>query len=182
MRVIAGEAKGHPIRSLKGGKLRPTSDRVRESLFDRLGKRVVGAAVLDLFAGSGSLGIEALSRGAARATFVENHHRAVEVIQENLGHTKLDPRGVVVESSVRRFLAKPPKEPFDIVFLDPPYDEGLPRVTLMMITMSGFLNPSGLVVLETASRYLPLDAPAGLKVAGEFRYGETTLVFLEEEI
>lgn len=181
MRVISGKAKGHKIRSLKGGGLRPTADRVRESLFARLGDRVEGARVLDLFAGSGALGIEALSRGAEHATFVENHRRAVEVIRQNLEDTKLIGNAKVVEASVRRFLAKPAKVAFDLVFMDPPYAEGVPRITLMMLNMGEHASSSTLMVLETATRYLPLDIPEGLRLVGEYPYGDTTLVFMMKE-
>lgn len=122
MRVVAGVAGGRRLRAPAGRKVRPTSERVREALFNSLGSldAIEGAGVLDLFAGTGALGIEALSRGAASATFVEADLRAVRAIEENLALTGLGERARVVHADVVRFLAGGP-EPVDVAFADPPY-------------------------------------------------------------
>src|SRR6516165_1745581 len=117
MRVIAGSAGGVRLAVPKRG-VRPTMDRVKAAIFSSLGELVIGARVLDLFAGSGAYGIEALSRGAAQAVFVDNHRKSVEVIRLNLGKAKLD--GKVIREDVFRFLEKC-DAPFQIVFADPPY-------------------------------------------------------------
>jgi 16S rRNA (guanine966-N2)-methyltransferase len=125
MRVVAGLAGGRPLRAPAGRRIRPTSERVREALFNALGSLDVvdGATVVDLFAGTGALGIEALSRGAASATFVDADLHAVRAVEENLGATELGGRATVVHADVFRFLEGRPAEAplFDIAFADPPY-------------------------------------------------------------
>lgn len=123
MRVVAGLAGGRRLRAPAGRKVRPTSERVREALFNSLGSLDVldGATVLDLFAGTGALGIEALSRGAGSATFVDADLQAIRVIKDNLRVTGLGDRARVVHADVFRFLADPSREPVDLAFADPPY-------------------------------------------------------------
>jgi 16S rRNA (guanine966-N2)-methyltransferase len=181
MRVIAGEAKGRRLQTLGGKDVRPTSDRVREALFSTLGERVGGARVLDLFAGSGALGIEALSRGASFAVFVENMSGAIEAIQTNLDTTGFSERAKVVLGPVSRYLATGSDEPFDMVLADPPYSEGFPDMMLKLLVMQGHLTPAGVVVVECASRYLPVKPPEGLTVDSERRYGDSSLVYLRLE-
>src|SRR5205807_2939069 len=125
VRVVAGAFKGRRLQAPAGGRTRPTSDRVREALFSILGD-VSDARVLDLYAGSGALGIEALSRGAAGATFVDSDREAVVAIRANLALTGTDDRASVVRSPVGSFLAAGRHGPFDLVFLDPPYAQGPP--------------------------------------------------------
>ena len=122
MRVVAGVAGGRRLRSPAGRSTRPTSDRVREAIFNALGSMgpIEGATVLDLFAGSGALGIEALSRGAAHATFVDRDHRAVQLVRANLRETGLGHLATVVQGDARRYVAEHP-ESVDVAFLDPPY-------------------------------------------------------------
>jgi 16S rRNA (guanine966-N2)-methyltransferase len=175
--VIAGEAKGRRLTGIRSSAIRPTSDRVREALFSALGAAVPGARVLDLYAGSGALGIEALSRGAAGAVFVDSDREAVAAIRANLALTGTDDRASVVRSSVASFLAAGRHGPFDLVFLDPPYAQGPPVQDLEALVAGGFLDAGASVVLETRG----LDAPPpleGLDVVSRRRYGDTTLVFL----
>ena len=177
MRVIAGEAKGRRLTGIRSSAIRPTSDRVREALFSALGDAVPGARVLDLYAGSGALGIEALSRGAAGAVFVDWGREAASAIRANLALTRMDERGSVVRSPVGSFLAAGRHGPFDLVFLDPPYAQGLPVKDLEALVAGGFLDAGASVVLETRGP----DAPPpveGLEVVSRRRYGDTTLVFL----
>jgi len=178
MRVIAGEAKGRRLTGLRSARVRPTTDRVREALFSALGAGVAGARVLDLYAGSGALGIEALSRGAARAVFVDSDPEAVDAIRANLALTGLADRATVVRRPAERFVATAPGEPFDLVVMDPPYAEGLPTVVLGALASGGFLGPQARVVLETRGS---LETPAelgGLQVVSQRRYGDSALVFL----
>lgn len=121
LRVISGSAGGLHLKSPKRHQLRPTQDRIRQVIFSSLAELIPDARVLDLFAGTGSLGIEALSRGAATATFVEQEKEAVLCIKDNLDHCKL--QGDVRHADVFSFLAKPPAEKFDVIFADPPYDK-----------------------------------------------------------
>ena len=177
LRIIAGEAKGKKLRTLKGRQTRPTSDRVREALFSSLGDAVRDANVLDLYAGSGALGIEALSRGAARATFVESSKEATEVIRRNLSDTRVGGDSEVVNTTVEQFFDDPSVLAFDLVFLDPPYVMGLPEDPLRLL-LSGYLSDDALVVVEVSSR-IDAQAPAGYHIVSEKRYGDTTLVFMK---
>jgi 16S rRNA (guanine(966)-N(2))-methyltransferase RsmD len=177
MRVIAGEAKGRRLTGIRSASIRPTSDRVREALFSVLGDAVPEARVLDLYAGSGALGIEALSRGAARAVFVDSDREAVDAIRANLALTRMDDRATVVRSPVGSFLAAGRHGPFDLVFLDPPYVQGAPVGDLQALGAGGLLAVGAGVVLETRGP----DAPPpveGLELVSLRRYGDTTLAFL----
>ncbi len=179
LRIIAGEAKGRKLRTLKGNETRPTSDRVREALFSSLGVRVVDANVLDLYAGSGALGIEALSRGASKATFVESSTEAAEVIRKNLTETRLGEESAVLNLAVEHFLDSQPVRTFDLVFLDPPYSLGMPLDPLRLLR-SGHLSEDALIVVEVSSR-IDVQVPPGYHIVSEKRYGDTTLVFMKPE-
>lgn len=161
MRVISGSAKGHRLRTVKGATTRPTADHVRQALFDILGQRCTGLRVLDLFAGSGALGIEALSRGAREAVLVESDPAACRLIRENLEATRLEGRGRVVRADVLRFLARTTGEPFDLVFLDPPYGRGLAFVARVLgkLASAAWIRPGGTVVAETEVGVVELPAP-----------------------
>jgi len=181
VRVIAGEAKGRRLASIRGPGIRPTSDRVREALFSALGPAVAGARVLDLYAGSGALGIEALSRGAALAVFVEQARGAVDVILANLALTGLEDRARVVGSTVERFLDAGLDArrggPFDLVLIDPPYAEGPPTHQLRSLAAGPLLAPGASVVVEGRGPDAgpPVD---GLELVSVRRYGESSLAFL----
>lgn len=166
------------MRVPKGVAARPTQDRVREAIFNALGDRVVDAEVLDLFAGVGTLGIEALSRGARRAVFVELDPRTAAGLRANLEAAGLRDRGEVWRMDAVRSLRRLQErgDRFDLVFLDPPYRSGwLPRA-LRALAASGILGEGGLVVAEGA-RGEPLDA-YGLEVVWHRTYGDTTVTFL----
>lgn len=178
MRVIAGTARGRPLEAPRDRSTRPITDRVKETLFGILGPRVPGAAVLDLYAGSGAIGIEALSRGAARATFVERHRDAVAVIRANLARTRLAEAASVHGEPVERFLARPAEDRYEIVILDPPYDE---RAILAPLSgLAPLLAPGGMVVVKHFWR-TEIPAVAGLRPVRERRFGETMLTFLEAD-
>jgi 16S rRNA (guanine966-N2)-methyltransferase len=153
MRVIAGTHRGHRIDAPPGLNTRPTSDRVRENVFNIVAPWVEEAAVLDLFAGSGAMGIEALSRGAARAVFVESDNDAVRTINQNLD--KLGLTGAqVVHRDVARYLATEERT-YDLVFCDPPYAEYAELEPLLARYVPKLLTEDGLLVLETAARTEP---------------------------
>ncbi len=181
MRVIGGTFGGRRLLGPpRGTETRPTTDRVREAIFNVLGPRVEGARVLDLFAGTGALGIEALSRGARFASFVETDSGLCQTIQTNLDNLEIDPKArEVLRRDVRRGLKKL-SGPYDIIFLDPPYGYLLEREALGAIAQLGLLAPGGVAVVEHAGREtvtLPRDAE-GLLVAGETRpYGDTAVTF-----
>src|SRR5271156_1009661 len=144
LRVISGMAGGLHLKSPKRHALRPTQDRIRQVIFSSLAEVVPGARVLDLFAGTGSFGIEALSRGATSATFVEQDKEAVQCIRDNLLHCHL--QGDVRQGDVLSYLAKPPAEPFDLVFADPPYlkSRGELDNDPLLTQLIPFLVPNGL--------------------------------------
>ena len=178
LRVIAGSAGGLWLVAPKGGGARPTTDRVKESLFAALGPdRIVDASVLDLYAGSGALAIEALSRGAARAVIVERDHAAVKTIRRNLATTRLRGRARVQDSTVATFLGgKPPAErPFDLVLLDPPYAATPAEVARVLggLDKTGWLAGSATVVLERSSENAPNPAPESWETTWERAYGDT---------
>ena len=179
MRVVAGLAGGRRLRAPAGRKVRPTSERVREALFNSLGsiEALAGASVLDLFAGTGALGIEALSRGAASATFVDADPRAIAVIRENLGVTGLSGRAKVIQADVGRFLADlppvtvDPVTPFHLAFADPPYAfDGWPALLAAA--------PARLVAIEAR---VHVDLGPGWRPLRSKRYGDTVLTLARRQ-
>lgn len=156
MRVIAGTAKGRRLEAPSWEGLRPTSDRLRETLFNILAPRMAGARVLDGYAGTGALGIEALSRGAAGVWFVEPDHRAFAMIGRNLEHCGMrDDRAVPLRARFLEAAADLAGERFDLVLLDPPYDD--PRLDEAVRAGLGILSDDGVLVLEHATRVAPPD-------------------------
>ncbi len=177
-RIIAGLAGGRTLRTPPGPGTRPTSDRVREALFSALTARdlLAGAAVLDLYAGSGALGLEAASRGARRVDLVESDRRATQTIRANIAALALP--GVAVHAgSVATWLARPAPTAYDLVLLDPPYDlaEDALAADLGALVGGGWLAGEGLVVVERSSRSPEPAWPAGLTAEPARRYGETVL-------
>jgi 16S rRNA (guanine966-N2)-methyltransferase len=178
MRVISGSAGGIPLR-IPSHDLRPTMEMVRGAIFSALGERVSDARVLDLFSGSGAFGIEALSRGAAAATFVDDHPKAIAAIKTNLEKTHL--QAAVVRSDVFRFLERT-DQTFDLIFADPPYSKrpNDPDLAAQLITSSALkshLIEHGLLVLEKTSGDLVVEAH-GWTVIRDKTYGSTQVLFL----
>lgn len=178
MRVIAGSARGVPLTAPRGSATRPITDRVKETLFGILGERVPDARVLDLYAGSGSIGIEALSRGAASVDFVEHDRAALTALRANLERTHLSPDARVHESDVERYLASPRDGPWDIVTVDPPYE--VRAMVSPLRALLPHLSPGASVVLKHFWR-TELTELDGLAVVRQRRFGETMLSFLEVE-
>lgn len=179
MRIVGGEARGRALRTVPGSATRPTADRVRQSLFDRLGQRCDGLAVLDLFAGTGALALEALSRGAARATLVEHDRSACEVIAANVEALGYGGRCAIVRGEASSAVARLGREGrvFDLVFADPPYALHACQSTLDALLRWGLIAPRGRVVLEREKRE-KLIAPAGCTFE-ERRYGDTLVAIVE---
>ncbi len=169
MRVIAGTARSVRLSSLQGEDTRPTTDRVKESVFNMVMPYIADGEVLDLFAGSGALGIEALSRGAKSCTFVENNRPAAEVIRQNLAHTKLADAAKLSERDALSFLEET-EEDYSLIFLDPPYDGGWYTPVLSLIRRRGLLRPDGVLVLEKRAG-APLSLPEGWALIKERKYG-----------
>ena len=178
LRVIGGTAGGRRIVAPKGG-ARPTQDRVKEALFSSLGEVVLDAVVLDLYAGSGALGIEALSRGAAHAVLVDSDRAAETAIRSNLDTTGLAERATVVRSAAGVFVGRGgPGGPFDLVFLDPPYDTPTEEVSALLVALagSGSVASGATVVVERPTGSAPLDLPGGWDTRRERTYGDTLLL------
>lgn len=182
MRVIAGTAKGVRLASVPPG-VRPVSDRAREGLFSSIGADVPGADVLDLYAGTGALGIEALSRGADRATFVEQTRAALRTIHQNLDRTRLAERAEVVASEVSAFVSRrrDPGRRFDLVLADPPYDADVAAVEGVLEGLSdGWVQAGGAVALTRGSRSFTPVIPVHWLVARRLEYGDTAVLILRE--
>jgi len=178
MRIIAGSAGGIPLRLPKHD-VRPTMEKIRGAIFSSLGDRVIGARVLDLFAGSGAFGLEALSRGAANATFVDHHRDAIAAIQVNCEKTKL--RGAIIKLDVFGFLQNN-REQFDLVFADPPYSKGPsdPDAAAQLLSSpyaATALSAGGILVLERAAGSQPVDQQIWSVIRAK-RYGGTQVLIL----
>lgn len=176
MRVIAGTARGVPLTAPRDRATRPVTDRVKETLFAIVGDRVVEAHVLDLYAGSGAIGIEALSRGAAACTFVERGREALAALRRNLEKTRLGAAASVVGGDVMRFLDATPAHRYDLVVLDPPYEER--DILAPLQRLVPHLDRSALVVVKHFWR-TPVPEVHGLALVRQRRFGETALTFLE---
>ena len=178
-RIIAGTAGGRRLRTPRGTSTRPTSDRVREALFSAVDSAlgsVAGLRFLDLYAGSGAVGLEARSRGAGVVTLVEHDRRTAAVIRDNVHALAF--KGVeVLAAPVSRALAQPPRAPYDIAFLDPPYSLAQPELckVLDLLAVNDWLATGALVVVERSSRDPALAWPAGYAPQRSRSYGETTL-------
>ena len=181
MRIIAGTFRSRQLKSLKGLTLRPTSDMLRETLFNVLGPRVEGSRFLDLFAGTGAVGIEAISRGAAFVAFAEHHSKTVRLIRENLASLEIAGGVRVIPADAITAIATLQKEsvpPFDFIFLDPPYaDQSDYKETLRAIDVSRLVNESTLIIAEHRKSF---ELPATLsrfKRARILRQGDAALTF-----
>ncbi len=178
MRVVAGELKGRRLVSPPAAVTRAATERIRESLFAILEPRIPDARVLDLFAGAGSLGIEALSRGAAHATFVERDRAALAVIRANVAATRMAERSRIVAANVTTFLGGTTGAPYDLVFCDPPFAEvDLLSATLAHKGLRAALAPGALVVARVLRKHRPAVPPQA-RVERETEIGEETLLFL----
>lgn len=174
MRVITGSARGAKLKTLEGLATRPTSDRVKEAVFNIIQFEVEGRRVLDLFAGSGQLAIEALSRGASYAVLVDQSADAVKVIKDNLKKTKFDQQASVFQADYLRYLSAT-REKFDIIFLDPPYAEKFLENALRKISEIDILSEGGIIVCERP-REKVLPATVGdLICSKDYNYGKTAV-------
>jgi 16S rRNA (guanine966-N2)-methyltransferase len=184
MRIIGGKARGRPIRLPAGCRIRPTSDRLKESLFNIL-HPVEGAYFLDIYAGCGNIGLEALSRGACGSVFVEKDLRLVEAIRENLRLLRFEGQGEVIAAGMEQGLRRLEKrgERFDILFADPPYDEDFLPEILRCLEGAELLAEKGVIVLQHSVREDPKESlTQTLVMTDQRRYGDTLLSFLKKPI
>ena len=180
MRVITGKARGINLKTPEGLQTRPTADRVKEALFSIIQFDIPGARVLDLFGGTGQLGIEALSRGAKSATFVDASNTACNLIRENLKRTRLQEEGRVICSDYLAFLGRC-SEKFDIIFLDPPYAEVFLENALNRITEIDILQSGGIIITERPlEKELSMDFP-GYSRSKDYKYGKVLLTIYRKD-
>lgn len=180
MRVITGKARGIQLKTPEGLQTRPTADRVKEALFSIIQFDIPGARVLDLFGGTGQLGIEALSRGATSVVFVDGSEKACALIRENLRRTKLEQQGRVVRSDYLDYL-KRCHEKFDIIILDPPYAEVFLENALNLITEIDILQSNGIIVAERPlGKELPWEYE-GYQRLRDYKYGKTLLTVYRKQ-
>ena len=181
MRIVGGEARGRPLRSVPGRSTRPTADRVRQSLFDLLGQRMDGLAVLDLYAGTGALALEAVSRGAARAVLVEKDARACAAIAHNIDSLGYADRCRLLRGELPMALRELRGERFDLVFSDPPYALQAAQTILDALVERALLSSAARVVLEMDRREQCPSPAAGLHVIADRNYGDTRALVVSAE-
>lgn len=181
MRVIGGALRGKKLRPLRGMRIRPTTDFVKESIFNILADRVEGAVVLDLFSGTGSLGIEALSRGGASAVFVDNYRQAIDNIKHNIAACRLETQGHVIKRDILRGLGflKATGSTFDLVFMDPPYEAGLVLETFGLLARCQCISLNACVVAEHSHREQIPPKVESFQQIKERKYGNTLVSFYE---
>jgi 16S rRNA (guanine(966)-N(2))-methyltransferase RsmD len=174
MRIISGSARGRKLKEPQGLDTRPTTDKVKESLFNIIQFELEGRRVLDLFAGTGQLGLEALSRGAERCTFVDQRREAAALVRENVKLCRFEDRARVAQEEALSFLSSC-REKFDVVFLDPPYQSGLLEKSLETLTRFDILREYGIIVCESGTEWTvpPLAPP--YEAGREYRYGQIKL-------
>lgn len=178
IRVIAGSAKGRRLKLVPGESTRPIMDRVKEALFSILGRAVVDAAFLDLFAGTGSVGIEALSRGAAKALFIDLDRHAIQTIKDNLELTKLSEKATVRRADALTVLSSTPDEPYDFIYIAPPQYKGLWQRTLTALEANpAWIPPGATVIVQIDPTERAAVTSAYLTLYDERQYGNTVLWF-----
>lgn len=180
MRVITGKARGTVLKTPDGMQTRPTADRVKEALFSIINFDIPGAKVLDLFGGTGQLGIEALSRGAVSAVFVDESEAACKLIRENLRRSKLDSQGRVVRGDYMVYL-KSCREKFDIILLDPPYAEVFLENSLKIISEIDILQSGGIIVAERPLGKEIVQELPGFSRSKDYKYGKSLLTLYTKD-
>jgi 16S rRNA (guanine966-N2)-methyltransferase len=184
LRVIAGEFKGRKLAAVRGRRVRPTADRIRESIFNIISRGIQGAAVLDLFAGTGALAIEAISRGAASAVLIDHHKDSLATIHRNIATCHLGPRTRVIRWRIEKNLACLGTSPaqFDLVFMDPPYDRGLILPALENLARSRCLAGNARIIVEHAEGERLTEIAPSFQEEDQRRYGKTLVSFLSHMV
>ncbi len=177
MRVISGTAKGHSLKCIKGLQTRPTTDKIKESIFNIIAPFIYSSTVLDVFSGTGGLAIEALSRGAKYGVLVDINPACIKVINENLIHTKLSDKARVVLGDIKTI--KHINTKFDLIFMDPPYNKGYIKPTLDIIFEYDLLKSDGIIILERSKKDIINDLP--FDIVREQNYGDTVVAFLKHK-
>lgn len=178
MRVISGQARGRILKAPRGYRTRPTADRVKEAIFNVLSLKIRGSQVLDVFAGSGGLGIEALSRGAEHCVFIEKNREAWLTVQKNLVRTGFDRQAKVYFGDFASVLSSL-EQSFDLIFLDPPYHQGLVQKAVTLIIDCGLLKEDGVIIIETAGKQMELPGNQEITLKKETVYGDTAVLYYQ---
>ncbi|MCC3373035.1 16S rRNA (guanine(966)-N(2))-methyltransferase RsmD [Cohnella sp. REN36] len=185
MRVISGDARGRPLKAVPGQSTRPTTDKVKEALFSMIGPYFGGERVLDLFAGTGGLGIEALSRGAGEAVFIDAHPRSIEVVRANLAATRLADKARVYRNDAKkaiRLLEQKGEAAFDLIFLDPPYAQKDCDALLLELLERGLAAPDAVAVIEHETGFDYGDRIGPFERRRHAQYGETAISIYRQEV
>ena len=183
MRIISGKARGTKIATIDSNNTRPTLDRVKESLFNIIQGTIVDANVLDLFAGSGALGIETLSRGAKKVFFCDNNKKATEIIKQNLDKTKFLEKSEILNCDYKKALEKLTNEKFDIIFIDPPYKDDIAVKALEQIAKNNMISKNGIIIIETdemdrdKQEINKIEKSSNIVIIDERKYGRANLIF-----
>lgn len=181
MRVVAGTARSLILKTIDGLDTRPTTDRIKETLFNMLNGYTPEAEFLDLFAGSGGIGIEALSRGAKKCTFVEQNPKAVACIKDNLVHTKLIDRAKVLKCDAISYVAGIDKVGYDVIFMDPPYEKGLEKSVLVTLAGKTFSEDTLIVVEAALKEDFSYVDELGFDIIKEKKYKTNKHIFLQKK-
>ena len=181
MRIISGRFKGHRLVSFQADHIRPTTDRVKESVFNILQAYFDGSSVLDLFAGTGNLGIEALSRGAARVQSVESNKKSLSILKENLTKLKIADEVKVHPIDVFQFLKKYQGEAFDIIFIDPPFTQALAHDVMSALAVSNVFNENTWVIIESSDHERLDSEYSQLKRLDQRDFGDKKVSFFRQE-
>ena len=183
MRVISGTAKGKKLNSLEGLETRPTLDRVKEAVFNIIQFDIKDSVVLDLFSGSGALGIEALSRGAKEAILCDASSKAIKIINKNLEETRLKDKAKVINTDYLVTLSKIKDKKFDIIFLDPPYKSDYVEKSIEYISKYNLLAENGIIIVETndENKIDKINAKKDLEVYDTRKYGIAIIIFIRKE-
>jgi 16S rRNA (guanine(966)-N(2))-methyltransferase RsmD len=182
LRVISGSAKGHGLKTIKGDTTRPTSDKVKGALYNIIAAYVEGSTVLDMFAGTGSLGIEALSRGAASAAFFDRSQQCCGIIKENLQHTKLTEKALVYNTDFSAGIEKMHREghKFDIIIMDPPYNKNFIQEALKLLAINDIMMDDGIIIAEHSVMDKLPESCGKLKVIDTRKYGDTMITIYKD--
>ncbi len=182
MRVIAGQFKGRKLTSLKGRKIRPTSDRIREAVFSILSQKIDNAVVLDLFAGTGALGIESLSRGAETSFFVDKSKQAIQIINKNIEILKIKDKTEIFlhDACTINNLKIVFDQKFDLIFMDPPYDKGFIMNMFENVDLLNMMKNNSVIIAEHSIRDTNIEEVSGLDLFDRRTYGETLISFFRK--
>ncbi len=181
MRIISGKYKGHQLVSFQADHIRPTTDRVKESLFNMIQSHIEGARVLDLFSGTGNLGLEALSRGAREVVFVEKNRKSILILEKNIEKLKLKESYQIVQKDVLSFLKNFDGEPFDLIFADPPFTEEMAHDVIAAADSSKVFLPETLMMIESGRREKVLDDYPTLTRYDLREFGDKFLSFFKKK-